>query len=1347
MQKRNLLILILFPVIAAAAFFFCWPSLKQSFVEWTVKEHCRKTLGVEMTFDRIVILKEGGVLLEGVKAAPIADAPFSIGPLTCPEVFVTIEFNLRENTLKVKAHLTDFEWHVPEFAGSGQKGRWSRQRQHIFGLEFALSGDGTVKAGRETHPLLFEAYLGSSVEGAAQIGRYAARFHLSPETCDFGIVGTECRHTLFLDQMMELAQLPMPMTVEGGVFSGMLIHHEGRFDASVEGQSVQVSSDNWKGALPSLAWTSEGGKHLLAIRDGELASSSGKAEGLNAIFEAEGNEMRLRAAGFFGSLEFEADVRKAESEILDGSHLTFFSDDIQGEVVYREGVGYAHAWGEQFEVASVWDHLIKGFNGTATFQDKAECDFSLFFNDDCSFRDGVLSGRDLALGSLPLTYFVSEPIVLSGHADVEGRFNATELHLDIASQNARIDTERWAFSLENQGCAHVVLPFFERQTHMIGTLQEGSLTFPARDLTFQITSVDCLYDRGQWRFQNLKAQGYGLSFLGDIRCIFSPDLEFELTPHMFEGSIEDLSSVFAHFDCDVPFFDSIQSGQIALQEEGSPLRWRPNDRFFEGTASAHLSKGHVAYELIGLDADQLELSFTYDIGTCHLHVDQGTGILSLKGSPQQSVVIECLEWSLFPGGDGRFDVWCGDKNRDWARFCGHSSFSSGCWEIECDPNVTHIGAMYPEELFLRLDPKGEVDRLHLATSLPLDALKENLEFIPYLKNYQHMIDRRIEGNLFLKVDCTENKVAAFLHGKNLVAGDQKFHDFRFSLQSSGNEWHIETLQLDDLSLAADFETSLEGIRIKFMGCQWGDGSLFGLDGRVSSDLKRIDANIHLVECSLGDLKKIDCAQPFLDQIPVSGSLRAGKGTLVMIDDEGEWEINCSIEASLKDVHIDRTPIVTGGDLLVDFKSNEHFVVQGGTSAPTAMDAILFDIGRVELNLVRHELLVKNLGLTVPESQWQKFTQFTERYLKGGVHSSLSAFFNEVQPKNSLSAVIDFQLNPLQSDAKMTLGDGVYCFQGREWTLKNFLFHKVDREISLAADCRFLDRWVQMKTTYLGKSFPNGRLRLRLDDHFLTVWWSKGKTEQLTIDRIEGVVAGADIALHRNGDLLEGSARSPAFHAHLSLDRQQLLCRQLTWTLSSGEVTCPYVYANLDSESDCTLLIPEVKGHGLAIAANSKWGELCDREVVLDELGLQDVSVQLSKPNTLSGKGRLKFSTAPRPGLRNYPLLKEKIQGISAVKPASGALTFDMKEGSIVLTSLTDVVDQRERFRYQLPKERKSVWQLDGNLDMIFHLTPHHSKVRMGELLSIVINGTAEQPEISLCPTKQLAAPLSPIPSP
>ncbi len=1340
MQKRNLLILILFPVIAAAAFFFCWPSLKQSFVEWTVKEHCRKTLGVEMTFDRIVTLKEGGVLLEGVKAAPIADAPFSIGPLTCPEVRVAIDYNLRENTLKVKAHLTDFEWHVPEFAGSGQKGRWSRPSQHVFGLEFALSGDGTVKAGRETHPLLFEVYLGSSVEGAAQIGRYAARFHLSPETCDFGIVGTECRHTLFLDQMMELAQLPMPMTVEGGVFSGMLIHHEGRFDASVEGQSVHLSSENWQGSIPSLAWISEGGKHRLVVRDGELASSSGKVEGLNAIFEAEGNEMRLRAAGFFGSLEFEADVRKAESEILDGSHLAFFSDDIQGEVVYREGVGYAHAWGEQFEVASVWDHLIKGFNGTATFQDKAECDFSLFFNDDLSFRDGVLSGRDLALGSLPLTYFVSEPIVLSGHADVEGRFNASELHLDIASQNARIDTKRWSFSLENQGCAHVVLPFFERQTHMIGTLQEGSLTFPARDLTFQITSVDCFYERGQWRFQNLKAQGYGLSFLGDIRCIFSPDLEFELTPHMFEGSVEDVSAIFARLDRDVPFLGSLQSGQISIREEGSPLSWRPKDQSLEGTASAYLSRGHVAYELIGLDADQLDLSFTYDIATCHLHVDQGTGILSLYGSPQHSVVIETLEWSYFPGGDRRFDFWCGDKNRDWLRLCGHSCFTSGFWDIEFDPEVTHIGAMYPEELSLRLDRKGEVDRLHLAASLQLSALKENIDFIPLLRHYQHLIDRPIEGNLFFKVDYDEKKASAFLHGTNLVAGGQKCHDLRFSMESDGNEWHIETLQLDDLSLAADFETSLEGIRIKFMGCQWGEGAVVGLDGHVSSNFKQIDANVHLIECGLADLKKIDFVQPLLKRFSVNGSLRAGKGTLVMIEDEGEWDVNCSIQASLKDIVVDRMPIAASSDLLVEFQSSEGFVVQGVKPAPQAAHAVIFDVGRVELNLVRHELLVENLGLTVPESQWETFTQLTKRHFHGGVHSSLSAFLSEVKPKNTLRASIDFQLNPLQSVTTITFEDGLYCFQGREWTLKDFRFHKVDQEISIAADCRLLNRWMHATTTYPGKSFPSGHLYLYEGDHFLRVWWSKGKTEQLTIDRIEGEVGGADIALHRNGDLLEGSAFGPAFHMNLSLDRQQLLCRDLTWTLNPGQVTCPYAMAKLDSDRDCTLVIPRVQGQGIAIAAGLKWREFLDQEVLLDELELHDVSVDLSKPNRPSGKGRLKFSTAPRSELRNYPLLKEKIQDISSLKPLSGALTFEMNEGSVILTSLTDVVDQRHRFRYQLPRERESVWQLDGKLDMIFHLIPHHSKVRIGDLLSIVIGGTAEQPDISLCQTKQLAVP-------
>jgi len=116
---------------------------------------------------------------------------------------------------------------------------------------------------------------------------------------------------------------------------------------------------------------------------------------------------------------------------------------------------------------------------------------------------------------------------------------------------------------------------------------------------------------------------------------------------------------------------------------------------------------------------------------------------------------------------------------------------------------------------------------------------------------------------------------------------------------------------------------------------------------------------------------------------------------------------------------------------------------------------------------------------------------------------------------------------------------------------------------------------------------------------------------------------------------------------------------------------------------------------------------------------------------------LQFHSPHQTEIRSFPFVKEKIQDLSVFKPVSGEVGFRVHDGHLTLTGLTDVVDQRQMFRYCLPSRRQSLIGFDGTVHLLFHLMPNHSKVRMGDLVSVVVEGTLDHPSFSLVKTKEL----------
>ena len=582
------------------------------------------------------------------------------------------------------------------------------------------------------------------------------------------------------------------------------------------------------------------------------------------------------------------------------------------------------------------------------------------------------------------------------------------------------------------------------------------------------------------------------------------------------------------------------------------------------------------------------------------------------------------------------------------------------------------------------------------------------------------------------------QLSYFLHGKNLYARQQKFQDFQFLGNYVDGEWHIEKLDLDDLSLAADIVRTEKGFHAKFLGCRWGEGSFLGMDGTVSPGYDRIEANLNLVDFNLQDLEKVEIFKPFFTQFSPRGSIRANRGKLTMVFDKGEWDIDLKFLASLKNFSLEDLDFQDFRQISVVYQTNRRLTIAGLKPSAHSPQEIQMGLDRVDLDLNRHELVIEGLTFHVPPTHIPLLTNFLEKKFPGAVNSSISPIIREIRPVDPLTGTVNVTLNPVRSVTEITFEDGAYRFFDQEWSLKDFQFVKVDGDITLTAQSRLFGDWVGVKTSYVGKAFPSGVLELEREDEKLNIVWKKGQDPQISIDRIEGVFAGAHIEIEREGSGLKGAALSDDFSSCFDIQPDKVVVSDLNWHWMRGEVRCPQAVISRSSSGQWEYHIPRVSGHSIQVDGLDKWHEFMDSGIVVNQLELADVHGSLFHPEIVTGRGSLSFFSPYQSDLRSFPFVKEKIQDLTVLKPVSGALEFEINSGELTLTSLSNMVDQRQMFRYCLPSTHKNVLNADGSIHLMFHLIPNHSKVRMGDLVSVVVEGTWDHPTFSLKKTKELS---------
>lgn len=1336
-----------------------WGSLKQTFIEWTLKDYCKKCLGYRIAYEKLIPCENNLIRLKGLTVVPVDPEKFSCGRIKCPDAWVEINFDFQKRTLMAQVTLENFDLSLDEpilnplvlaeSCGSGQK--------LFFDPSLKIQGRGHLAWKERRNFLSIDFDFGKEAAGMLQWDQTLIQFSLGAESQKIIVMGEEVDGFEAMSLLNQVFSLEWPWTVAGGTFSGIIAMDQNQTCGALRGRDLDIAFGSLRGTFPEMSWSANQDESVMTFSSGTLSKGKRQIHEFQGDLAVSDGGFHLLGRGRHKDILMTADLRFGTEGFEDNSMIQLDSDVFHGEILFSGNTGTAHFSGlcEMFgipfdlpcfdieaEIYPSWQG-VKCLGKLAVFGKnvaKPHLDFQFHLDRELTLQEGNFQGHLLRL-SCPLAAWNQEGR-LEGWVDAVGDFDEKHMSLILKTDDLQVKSDEWRLALGPASCLHISSLFSGEGFFVSGNLDDGVFEHFSTGLV--LTDLSASYQGGgeTLYFEQVSGCCDELQFGGDVMVTLSPEVEVEVYQHIFSGKFSDIQQLLTKARCEHVLVHLPLEGNLEYPDGGAYFKWNAKTGSFQGTVGALVTEGVCREPFYGMICEKFKVNFVYDIGTDYLEVLEGSGQLILPKGESLPLMIDRLVFSDVSQGLVEFDFWGGDKKRDIFRICGSTGLVEEGLQVVFNKEGTHLGALYPDQLNVILTPGGQLEELYFETGFQINAVEKELRrFAPIIVQNGVLLplDQMVTGDFFLRLALAENQWDCKLQGKEISIGGKPFHHFQLLGTLREDEWHLQELTLDDLSLAADLVRQEDGYRINFLGCEWSETSLFGIDGKVSPYFDKIEANLNLIDLNLQDLAVIAPLQKFITSIKPQGNLKATGGKLVMEFKEGDWDVDLRFRASLKNFSLDGIPFYDMNQIAVDYQTNKSLNIRGIESAVGDFEGVKLDLNHACIDLDRNEMEISNLSFQVPSSRLESVTALLQEKFPGAVNSTLGNILKELKTVEPLTGSLNFHLNPVKNVTELVFDDGFYQIFDHNLDLRHFKFVKNDEEICLSAECRFFDHWMGCGTHFVGKTFPHGILEVRgFEDELLQIWWKKEASEetQFFIEKIQGKVAGAEVFCERNEGTLEGTVQNRDFSMHVALFGDRVEASDVHMNFMKGSLHCPNAALIRNSDGKWEYQIEKVEGRSWRSDDLSLWNQLIDPGVVIETFRMTEIYGNLTNPTLLSGKGSLTFFNSNQPELRAFPFVKEKIQDISLIRPHSGTLEFKADRGEWIITGLYEVVDQRKLFRYSLPGTKRNSLDPNGPIHLIFNLMPNHQKVKIGDHVSIVVEGTLENPRFSLQRTEE-----------
>lgn len=796
-----------------------------------------------------------------------------------------------------------------------------------------------------------------------------------------------------------------------------------------------------------------------------------------------------------------------------------------------------------------------------------ELDFGFVIENFSEFdiKDGWFEGNNLRLEKYVSPFvFQQDQMQLSGFGDFHGTFDekSVKVHYDardlvLENSDFVIDVKRISNRSEQTERHHIATHVVDLET-MRGfgkfPICNGTYFEKNSGLLFTDVNAQVSLEEGMAHLRNVETFCNGIFFAGEIDLDWSMPgtgiFEIDIRSHEMNGKVSQVQDLFSHFNKTLFFLKLPIEGNIAFRNKGGHLHFdfQPDDYKLQTTFYGMLTDGLLPSQSGDVLLQELNMNIEYDHVASNLEFSdiQGTLLVGKPGHVEEYAVAgEHIRFTDYVHNEAEFDLWVGDKKRDFIRLAGKTrslavAGNDGYIDFILDRTLSHFGDVHPSSFQLTLKDWSQVELFRLELDFHLKTLLHDLQrfsrtglfFLSrsFLKELNEL--KAAEGNFKVDLHYQGDK-GLFTYstvGTDVAVGSHHFNKFLLNGKKKESTWIIDQLQFDEISLAADILKEGNVWNVNFLGARFGKSLLLGLEGRYSDDESILDAKVNLFELDLAYLEEWPSLKCLIDEFHPSGQLRATGMAHLEFDKTlpRGMHLDVQMNGALRSGKFKGLLLQDFENASLHYVSNKGFTLKAvNTALKSAKDNSIqasLVLQNAIYDCVNNEFFVDGLFFHVPAKNLGWLAENLQQCFPGQVSQSLVDIIRNIKKQDDVKGSLKIDISKPHCALRLTLDDGVYQFMNREHDVSSFVLEYDPFELKICSQYRHQKNqfWLTVRSpvpslnmgelvlserpleTYAGKgTFP------------LTVYWQSDPSNGLGIQKIEGSLCGLNLDLIRD----------------------------------------------------------------------------------------------------------------------------------------------------------------------------------------------------------------------------------------
>lgn len=900
---------------------------------------------------------------------------------------------------------------------------------------------------------------------------------------------------------------------------------------------------------------------------------------------------------------------------------------------------------------------------------------------------------------------------LEGSGDFLLTFNENTGILQYTLQKLALDSDPWSFATSGPIKGEHYFDWNLSAEGGVLYLSEGVCTNKTHNIVMDGMRACLAINRHALFGWDIEGFCNGIFGIADLKVAYQPfePTTVDIHAHTLNGKVSEFQELVAKFQPKSPLTKIPLEGEISLRQEGGDLHlaFDTESITLQGSLHGELAEGRLQKEIEGVSVQELSCHFDCTLGEQNqLLVSDIQGTLlagPVKHVEEYLFAGDHLHWSDHHGGEGAFDIWVGDRNRDIVRLVGQVNALEGEPEnlsITLNTELTHLGDLHPQSFNLVLHKGSEIKLLDLKFDFDLNSLLRDFqrlsrtEIFPLSRRLAHEMDAlsSVSGafQLALHYDNQTSLLSYNVKGNDFTAGEFSVKSILLEGKKRDRIWTIDQLKLDDLSLAAEFLHVEDQWRINFLGLRNKEALLIGLEGDYFPQTYTFEGKINLLEANLSKWNE----WPYLSQLaaewnPIGELKAAGKISVSWAQVRPKWRVATHLNGTLR-----------------------NFSVKG--TEPQNMDCS-FECDSKELRLA-----------TSYKYQEQPY-QLVLRAELPRLSTGDLQIFSSVTDSNPLVIRLQRDLQKISIQRIHGTLNGIttqlQAIEGAPNTLSFSGEVIVDPQRAVGTLSHAIEQVVN-QWQIGGEYHLQGKWNIGQEN------WGSWQEQLSFSGSVEGKECKCKLG---QWDHLYGL---------LDYTPTAVNVRDLVMDDSAGTMAIPIMDIAKQKNANWQMTIPhsEVKELQIANLRTTEGSSLpIDSNLTIHQFELDDFSGDPFDISTWQGKGTINWeypeTQKPVFALLQIPeeIFAKTGLDLAALSPSSGTVQYEMEESRIYLTRFKDTYSKGKLSKFTLAKraEQPSYIDFDGNIFVQLRMKQYNLMFKLAELFTVTIQGPLTKPTYTI----------------